>query len=104
MTSTFDAKQIAGCAADMMKAADALDTGIDTFLSTFAAIGEPCGSREPIGMLLGAGILAAEDVLVASLQSVVDGFERVSGSLDYMSSADAQTKSDNNAAVAAIPV
>jgi hypothetical protein len=104
MTSVFDAKQIAGCASDMMKTADALDTGIDTFLTAVAAIGEPCGSREPIGMLLGAGLLAAEDVLVKSLQSIVDGFERVSGSLDRMAAADAQTESDNNAAVAAIPV
>lgn len=104
MTSTFDAKQIAGCAADMMTTADALDTGIDTFLNSVAAIGEACGSREPIGMLLGVGILAAEDVLVESLQSIVDGFERVSGALDYMATADAQTESDNNTAVAAIPV
>lgn len=104
MTSTFDATQIAGCAADMMTTADALDAGIDTFLTSVAAIGEPCGSREPIGMLLGVGILAAEDVLVESLQSIVDGFERVSRSLDYMATADAQTESDNNTAVAAIPV
>jgi hypothetical protein len=104
MTSTFDAAQLSSCAKAMMTAAGALDAGIDTFLASVASIGEPCGSREPIGMLLGAGIGAAEDTLVESLQSVVDGLERVSGSLEFMATADAATEAANNAAVAAIPV
>lgn len=104
MTSTFDAKQLSGCAKDIMTTAGALDAAIDTFLGTVAAIGPTCGSREPIGMLLGAGVGAAEDTLVESLQTVVDGFERVSGSLEYMAASNAQTESDNDAAVAAIPV
>jgi len=103
VTSTFDAAQISSCAQTMMTTAEALDTAIDTFLASVATIGEPCGSREPIGMLLGAGVGAAEDVLVESLQSVVDGFERVSGTLEFMAAADARTEADNNAAVAAIP-
>jgi hypothetical protein len=104
VTSTFDAAQLGTCATAMMTAGAALDASIDTFLAAVDSIGEPSGSREPIGMLLGAGIAAATDTLVESLQTVVDGFERVSGSLEFMSAADAQTESDNNAAVAAIPV
>jgi hypothetical protein len=102
VTSTFNASRLFDAATDILKAADALDDGIDAFLATVQSIGPACGDAEPIGMLLGLSTAAAEEVLVESLQSVVVGFEAVAGTVGQMAANDDQTEADNDAAAAAV--
>jgi len=104
VVSTFNVGQIRRAARDILKASDALDDEIDTFLQAVQAIGEPCGDAEAIGALLGPSVISAEDTLVMSLESVVDWLEITAAEVLLMAANDAQTESDNAAAVAAIPV
>ena len=104
MVSTFDVGQIRRAARDILRASDALDDEIDAFLQAVQAIGEPCGDAEAIGALLGPSVISAEDTLVMSLASVVEWLESASANLNVMADNDAQTESDNAAAVAAIAV
>jgi len=104
VVSTFDVGQIRRAARDILRASDALDDEIDAFLLAVRSIGEPCGDAESIGALLGPSVASAEDTLVMSLESVVDWLEITAAEVLLMAANDAQTESDNAAAVAAMPV
>lgn len=102
--SSFDLGRLGRSARDILKASDALDDEIDTFLLAVRAIGEPCGDAESIGALLGPSVASAEDTLVTSLESVVEWLEITAAEVLLMAANDAQAEADNAAAVAAIAV
>lgn len=102
MSGRFNAEQISGQAKELFRHADDLDQQIDGFIHTVEGFGKACGDREPIGMLLGIGLEAAQGVLVTNLEDVVEGYEIIAGKLAATAELDADTEEANRATTEAI--
>lgn len=80
-----DPETIRRAATAMGDAADHLDSVLSDFVSTLGGVGDPWG-QDTLGMLIGGGYVAVEQLAVKTYSSVVDGLDGFADGLDDMAS------------------